>query len=143
MTIIKTHNICIMGLILYYRVTAQRTMSLCIFKEIINLYFFTKPKFMMYCGIIIVRLGPMFVAFLGRHCEQIYIPTNVHCICKHMSNIYSRNRTRYQQNYIPTNQENFDYPWTLTPSNKKWFHSIWSRNSIKSLWWKCIQTYDF
>lgn len=38
--------------------------------------------------------------------------------CNHTFNIYLRNRTRYQGNYVPMNRENFGYPQTLTPTNK-------------------------
>lgn len=31
-----------------------------------------------YCRIIIVREGPVFMAFVGNPCTRIYIPTNVH-----------------------------------------------------------------
>lgn len=34
-------------------------------------------------------------------------------------------RSWYQRNYVPTNQKNFGRPRTLTPTNKKWFHSIY------------------
>lgn len=112
-TLIKTHNICIMGLILYYWVTAQRTMSLCIYKEIINLYFFTKPKFMMYCGIIIVRRGPMFVAFVDRHCEWIYIPTNIYAgICPifiHEIELATNKSTSLQTRKILTTLEHWPH----------------------------------
>ena len=46
------------------------------------------------CGIFIVRGGSMFVDFVG--------------------NIYPRN-------YVPTHQQNFDNPQTLTPTNKNDF----------------------
>lgn len=34
----------------------------------------------LYCGIISVRGGPMFVAFLGNPHPRIYIPTNLNTI---------------------------------------------------------------
>lgn len=34
----------------------------------------------MYCGIIIVHRGPMFVAFVGISCPQTYIPMNLYTI---------------------------------------------------------------
>jgi hypothetical protein len=33
---------------------------------------------MIYCEIIIVRGGPMFVDFVDHPCPQIHIPTNLH-----------------------------------------------------------------
>lgn len=70
---------------------------------------------MAYCGIIIVREGPIFLAFVGNPCQRIYITTNM---CKHLFNISLQIRTCYQRNYVHTNQEHFNYPRTLTSTNK-------------------------
>lgn len=40
-------------------------------------------------------------------------------IHKHLCNIHLQSRTCYQRNYDPTNLRIFDYPRTLTPTNKK------------------------
>lgn len=64
--------------------------------------------------------------FLGNQCSWLSWVTLVHKFTPHehihvykcLCNIYSRNRTCYQRNYDPTNQENFCYSRTLTPMNK-------------------------
>lgn len=69
-----------------------------------------------YCGVIIV---------VEDQCLWLSWVSLVHeftppwtYIYKHLCNIHLRSRTCYQRNYDPTNQEMFDYPRTLTPSNK-------------------------
>lgn len=65
----------------------------------------------------------MFVAFRSIPCPRtcthtICTPTNVHtiiCLTLKLS------RTCYQWNYVPTNQDHFGYPRTLTPRNKNVF----------------------
>lgn len=83
---------------------------------------YSNAGFFIYCRIIIVCGWPMLVAFVGNPCPRIYIPMNIHTSnCLLFMKII---RLHYQWNYVPTNQENFGYPRTLTPTKKKWFHSI-------------------
>lgn len=67
----------------------------------------------LYCGIIFVLGGPMFVAFVSNPFTQIYIPTNYILVY-----IY-KNRVCHRRNYVPTNQLNFCYPLKLTPTNNQ------------------------
>lgn len=53
----------------------------------------------------------MFVAFMGNPYPGIYISTNIYTSICLICGIH------YQQKYLPTNQENFGYPQTLTPMN--------------------------
>lgn len=69
----------------------------------------------VYCGIIIVLGGQMFVAFVGNHCPWTYIPTYLYTII-YLIFIKIIPMVHYQRNYVPTNQENFLA--TLTPRNK-------------------------
>lgn len=57
-----------------------------------------------YCGVTIVRGGPIFGALMC-NLERIY---------KHLK----LSQTSYQQNYVPINQEKFGYQLTLIPTNK-------------------------
>lgn len=70
----------------------------------------------IYCGIIVVRGGPIFVAFMGNPLWRIYIPTNIY---RSISLIFIKKNSQlhYQPNFVPTNQENFGYPRTMTPKN--------------------------
>ena len=51
----------------------------------------------------------MFVDFVGYPYSQIYILTNVYQSSK-LSCINVMQQTNYPQNYVPTNQQNFDNP---------------------------------
>lgn len=70
----------------------------------------------LYCGIIIVCGGSMFVDFVGKPCPGIYIPWNLYTINCLMINELSW--LHYQRKYVPTNQETFGYQQTLNPTNK-------------------------
>lgn len=50
----------------------------CFGFRLTNIWLYTSKSNDIYCGIIIVRWGPMFVAFMGNPCPQSYIPTNVY-----------------------------------------------------------------
>lgn len=67
-----------------------------------------------YCRIIMVHERPMFVAFLGNSCPQIYLPANVYAITCLIFQILLSNL----RNYVPTNQKISGYPPTLTPRIK-------------------------
>lgn len=54
----------------------------------------------------------MFFAFVVNTNERVY---------KHLINIYLRNRSWYQRDYIPMNKDNF---WLFDPHEWKWFHSM-------------------
>lgn len=56
-----------------------------------------------YCGIIIVRGGPVFVAFVGNPCPQSYILTNVYTVYKELL----KSPLCHQRRYVPMNQEYF------------------------------------
>lgn len=71
--------------------------------------FSKKIFFGCYCIIIIVRGGPIFVGFVGSH--EVY--TSIYLIRIHLR----KRTTKYQQNYVPTNKENFGFPRTMTPTN--------------------------
>lgn len=59
---------------------------------------------------------PMFVAFYGYSCPQIYILANVLTgVC---SIIIEFQPTYYQRKYVLRNHEKCGYPRTLTPANK-------------------------
>lgn len=72
-----------------------------------------------YCKIVILRGGPMFVTLihLSNPFPQIYILKNVYTNICLIS--FKLSQLIHYQNYDPTNQENFSYPRTLTPINKK------------------------
>lgn len=71
---------------------------------------------MTYCGVIIVRGGPMFMALVGNPCPQIYILTNIHTsVCV---TFIHEIELATNKNNDPTNQDSFCYPRTLTPMNK-------------------------
>lgn len=69
----------------------------------------------MYCGIIVVWGGTMFVSLVGNPCLQSYIPTNIYTSI-YLIYIYKRNS--YRQNYIPTNQDIIGYPVAATYQHK-------------------------
>lgn len=58
---------------------------------------------LVYCRIIIVRGGPVFVAFVGNPCPQNYILTNVYTVYKELL----KSQLCHQRRYVPTNQEYF------------------------------------
>lgn len=73
--------------------------------------------------------GLMFMAFMVNSCPRIYIPTDlctsiclIHCI-------YLQNKTCYQQNFVPMNQEHFGYLRTLTPSQKKMIPQYYKKSN--------------
>ena len=69
-----------------------------------------------YCGVISIRGDLIFVDFLGYPYTQKFTSQNVkqsnklHCIVMQL--------TSYPQNYVHTNQVNFDNLSTLVPMNK-------------------------
>lgn len=74
---------------------------------------FIKQHVGWYCGIIIVRGKPMFVAFVDNPCPLIYIPTNVYkSICLILIKIIP--------NLLPTK---FWLPMNIDPHKQKRFHS--------------------
>lgn len=85
-----------------------------------------------YCGTIIFRGGSMFVAFLGNLCPRIYIPRTY--IQSDVLYLLKLSWFCNQRNNVPTNQENFGYPPTLTPMNIVYVYCFAFESNEKNLY---------